>query len=471
MNKQFRIPVNPDGAATLDGVKPCGLMSRAENNDGQKGTDAQRLGAVDADPAEARLQPIWAMQDQPPFAGDGDTDRATSKALPSRYLPDQPNSDAGESRPRSGQPIVGAHTSDAGSDQYSGGQCRGDAQSGIAAAGDDAGLSRADAHDAGAPVIAEIVQLWRMRQRWHRAEKSLVLQGKAICRAFLAVDDLHSENEKVRLKAQNAVKSAANKMFDDARDGKDVDPVIAAAVAPFVMSIEQTFEPQRAALEKRLKALARKLPVWTGWAKDVRGFGELSLAAIVGEAGDLSGYSNPAKLWKRMGLAVVNGERQRKKSDAAEAAAHGYRPARRSVVWNIGGGLIGAMGHGPRPCVGEDVSQREDLSPYQKLFVRFIREEVAKVSETWNGPDHSRDPVERKGELFESYSAHAAARAKRRVEKEFLVHLLMAWRAAGRDERETQLFGVGSPTISGSDAGASGQTNDDPHAVLAGGDQ
>jgi ribosomal protein L13E len=32
-------------------------------------------------------------------------------------------------------------------------------------------------------AIIQIVQLWRMRQRWHRAEKSLILQGKAICRS------------------------------------------------------------------------------------------------------------------------------------------------------------------------------------------------------------------------------------------------------------------------------------------------
>lgn len=453
MNKHTKFPALPDGEETMRLVIPKSTLSPAEPNDGHTTPEDHLRGAVDADPANHLMHTIAGLQDRPPSAGDGG-DRSASRLATSRaMLRNDLNSDASESRHLSGQVPNGAHETFVGSDQPSGGQSQIVSHRGGAVAGDDGAHKDGAIHMSVSPVIAEIIQLWRMRQRWHRAEKSLILQGKAICRSYLAVDDLHDDNEKVRTKAQNAVKAAANKLFDSARDGKDVDPAVHAALMPFLMSIGETFEPQRAALERRLKKLARRLPVFP-WAKGVYGFGELSLAAIVGEAGDLGGYSNPAKLWKRMGLAVINGERQRKKSDIEEAAAHGYRPARRSVMWNIGGGLIGGMGHGPRPRVGEDVDLRDDLSVYQKTFIRFVREEVTKVSPTWNGPDHARDPVERKGAIFESYSSHAANRAKRRVEKRFLVDLLIAWRAAGHTVGENQRISAGSPTSSGSDAGA-----------------
>jgi hypothetical protein len=38
---------------------------------------------------------------------------------------------------------------------------------------------------------------------------------------------------------------------------------------------------------KAMEALAKTLPVWS-WAETVRGFGAVSLATIVAEAGDLS---------------------------------------------------------------------------------------------------------------------------------------------------------------------------------------
>ena len=61
---------------------------------------------------------------------------------------------------------------------------------------------------------------------------------------------------------------------------------------------------QQKVQEKKLEKLAKQLPVWS-WVENVRGVGPLSLAQMIGELGDLSGYSNPAKPWKRMGLGLV----------------------------------------------------------------------------------------------------------------------------------------------------------------------
>ena len=101
--------------------------------------------------------------------------------------------------------------------------------------------------------------------------------------------------------------------------------------------------------ETRLRRYARRLPVWP-WAASVRGFGELGLAQIVGEAGDLANYANPAKLWKRMGLAVLpDGTRQRNIAGvtAEQALAIGYVARRRSTMAVIGDSLMKGNGDGP----------------------------------------------------------------------------------------------------------------------------
>jgi hypothetical protein len=195
--------------------------------------------------------------------------------------------------------------------------------------GDDKGhsadASRLDAAD----VIATITQLWRMRQRWHRAEKSLILQAQAICRAFVDGD-----------------KKAGVALFKKIRKGGTADATLMVALLPFIPTI-RTFESERLPYEKRLRTLARSLPIWS-WCGSVRGFGDLNLAALVGETTtrdketgaikDIGTYRGPACLWKRMGLAVVEGGRQRKSSNEAEL--HGYSPRRHAVAYLLSDTLI-----------------------------------------------------------------------------------------------------------------------------------
>ena len=192
------------------------------------------------------------------------------------------------------------------------------------------------------------------------------------------------------------------------------------AVTPF-LAARGTIERHRLAVEKTLEQFAIQLPI-AGVIEDTRGLGPLGLAGIVGEAGAIGEYRTVQGLWKRMGLAVIEGERQGRRSDAIEALKHGYAPARRSSMWNIGNGLIGALGRGPRPRVGEDVELRDDWSKWQRMFVKRLRFEAERDLK------HRRDDVERDGEQFELFSKHAANRAKRYVEKAFLKYLWQEWR-------------------------------------------
>jgi hypothetical protein len=103
--------------------------------------------------------------------------------------------------------------------------------------------------------------------------------------------------------------------------------------------------------------------------KDQSGFGEISLATVIGETGDLTfrghdpdgrpvGYPGPAQLWRRMGCApgTFNGKTQMGatwksgtsgKLSAKDWEAFGYCPRRRSIVWNIGESLLKQNGDGP----------------------------------------------------------------------------------------------------------------------------
>jgi hypothetical protein len=244
----------------------------------------------------------------------------------------------------------------------------------IAIAGDDLTWSETPMDN----VIATIRAQWRQRQAWHRAEKSLTLQAKAMCRALAEGGDIKE----------------ADKIYSAAL-GKGEHPMsfIARAATMPLVEARDSIEEHRLAIEKLLSKQAKSLPV-APWVGDVRGFGILSLAAIVGEAGDLSNYSNPAKLWKRMGLAVMpNGERQRRFADKDMAIAAGYNPSRRSVVWNIGDCLIKAS------------------SPQYRAVYDARRLRTAVTHPDWP-------------------KAHSHADATRVMTKRLLLDLWKAWRAA-----------------------------------------
>jgi hypothetical protein len=92
-----------------------------------------------------------------------------------------------------------------------------------------------------------------------------------------------------------------------------------------------------------------KLPIWQKWGKNISGVGQKSFAKIIAHAvtadkfftvGD---YTNPGKLWKRFGVAVVENpktgekEAQRKVGNDKELAIlHGFSSKRRSELWVIG---------------------------------------------------------------------------------------------------------------------------------------
>lgn len=230
-------------------------------------------------------------------------------------------------------------------------------------------------------------ELHRQRQDLHRAEKSLTLQIKAKCRRLCDGD-----------------KKDADVLYAAISGKKEHDLAEYAVVVsmPFIQARE-LLEQSRKTTEKAMAAEAESLPV-AGIVGDVRGFGLGSLAAIIGEAGNLSDYATVSKLWKRMGLAVIAGERQRRKA-GADAIEHGYSPSRRSVMWNVGQSVFKAQSARVDKETGEVI---REAGKYRQIYDARKEYELPRV--------------ETKG--------HAHNRATRYMEKMFLKDLWRAWRSA-----------------------------------------
>jgi hypothetical protein len=292
------------------------------------------------------------------------------------------------------------------------GQMTLDAQEGVALPAPPSGVG--EGHHAPDPqyrvaladTILSIKEAHRLRVDYHRAEKALTLRGKAQARRFC-------NGDKAQANAMFALVEKAHKAALKSDPSLGVpectlyalatlrgEPPIASFI-PAIMPIihaRHTMNAFRIVQEKQLERLAKKLPVWP-WAEEIRGFAALGLAQIIGEAGDLSMYANPGKLWKRLGLAVFAGRCQRRVSDKDEAIRQGYSPSRRSIVYCVGDCLIKAGN-----------------AYYKQLYSERKAYEMARL------PKGEVNEHKQKGR-----PALWHARAKRYMEKRLIKHLWQAW--------------------------------------------
>lgn len=236
------------------------------------------------------------------------------------------------------------------------------------------------------PSICDVLrEQHRHRQDMHRAEIALTLQIKSICRRL-------TSGEKVQ----------ASLLYEAVIHSK---PHPLATVATIVTKpfrdAREIIHLRRSEIEKSMTSQARMLPVWPR-VMATRGFGALSLASLVGETGDLTNYSTHNKLWKRLGLAVINGERQRRLTGAA-AIEHGYCPSRRAVMWNIGQLMFRAQSAWVDKNTG---ILKKEAGPYRLGYDARKELELTRVES----------------------KAHAHNRATRYMEKKLVRNLWRAWR-------------------------------------------
>lgn len=151
------------------------------------------------------------------------------------------------------------------------------------------------------------------------------------------------------------------------------DNAVADACSPIILTslmARSVWDTMRTGAEKEMRRLAEELPVWK-WSVGVKGFGALGVAIIAAEAsgprGDVGSYATKERLWKRLGLAVIEGSRQRRVTDAAAAEQHGYNPRRRSEIWTIADSMFRHQWAGANEEAG---TAPHPVGPYGSVYMR-----------------------------------------------------------------------------------------------------
>lgn len=181
-------------------------------------------------------------------------------------------------------------------------------------------------------LVQQVSELWRRRQAWHRAEKSLTLQIKAFCRRLTGGD-----KDEAGILYKALTKETDHALLEPAR----------LSTLPLFVARE-AIETERARLEKYLRKLSLQLP-GAAYCEATLGLTSMTMGMLIGECPGINSrgfldFDTPSRVWKRMGLAVMpDGQRQRAVS-GAEAIEHGYNRTRRSVIWTIGDSLIKSKG-------------------------------------------------------------------------------------------------------------------------------
>jgi hypothetical protein len=184
---------------------------------------------------------------------------------------------------------------------------------------------------------------------------------------------------------------------------EDVDAIL--MMRPRYYSARAGTEALRKECQKELVTAAKMLPV-ANWVVGIKGFGMPSLAAIVGEAGDIGGYANPAKLWKRFSLHVIDGKASRRvRGDDSQ----GFVSRRRAEAHVVGDNLLRAGG------------------PLADLYRTRKAYEIEKLAAVGIGVKPAARIAAKDRDKFMS-DGQVHKRALRYVEKRLLLELWRAWR-------------------------------------------
>lgn len=173
-----------------------------------------------------------------------------------------------------------------------------------------------------------------MQSRCDRAVEAYI----RIRLGYRTVDDEGNPAPEAERKKLSALAVRIKAAVENGEDSPAGTEALAASVAMIVERNKigrAVWDEFRAMTEKNMIALAKQLPVWS-FVESVRGVSALGLAVIVGEAGDLGGYPKKGHLWKRLGMAVLDGKRQGNPGAGATTEdwiAHGYKKQRRAQIW------------------------------------------------------------------------------------------------------------------------------------------
>jgi len=285
-----------------------------------------------------------------------------------------------------------------------------------------------DVPAAGQPALAETISAIRA---WHRERvfameirKRADLALGSFLRSALGWSPALPKSERSRINAQAQSLIALGEAEAKGKPCDTDEPAYAESHDVIVAAIaaRAPFDAIEKDATKAMKGLAATLPVWKSFGKDVRGFGVLSLATIVADAGDLGSYPKPGHLWKRLGLAVIgrgDGVADVRQGGLSKSAAksdwiaHGYSRRRRSRMFVIGDALVKSGAHYRQIYLA-----RKDYERSKALLAGLTIAPAAKIPKA-------------SAAAFMS-DGHVHRRAQRYMEKRLLKDLWRAWRDGRR---------------------------------------
>ena len=228
-----------------------------------------------------------------------------------------------------------------------------------------------------------------------------------------------ADRAKITVRAAKIL-AAALSGKEQAEEDADVAEVLSADFAVVAMALAP-LQKRRAEIEKEMEKLAKQLPIYA-YVKAVKGFGDLALAVLVGEAGDFSIYSSDDKLAKRLGLAPYDGKaystwRKEGGLTSEDWIEAGYNPRRRAEV---------------HACIAEPMAKHQLESaeksgmeygrakgPYGDVYIRR-RERTAVTHPDWT-------------------KAHSRNDALRVMSRKLIADLWQVWRRANVPSRESAM--------------------------------
>jgi hypothetical protein len=102
------------------------------------------------------------------------------------------------------------------------------------------------------------------------------------------------------------------------------------------------FDENEKEWSKTMIGIVKRMPCHDWWVA-IHGCSSLGLAMLLGETGDLSKYASPAKVWRRMGLDVMNGEANKNRFKGMNT---GYSKRRRMIAFRVSSAIVKAnSGH------------------------------------------------------------------------------------------------------------------------------
>ena len=285
-------------------------------------------------------------------------------------------------------------------------------------------------------IFDTLTELSRNRNVYLRSENTLSNRIYSVCFRLACAQQGHPsrDTEEDTPQAKQARKWH-KAVMDHAPYDETTNKIYAASVP--LLQAKESIASEREKREEWIAAEAKKLPV-AHLVKQTRGLSYLYLGLVFAETGDLNNYRSKSALWSRMGKGLKFGEIQHRTKNAEKMAEMNYDPKRNCLSRLLSENLIGGMQKGHRPFEGERIEDRTDLSYYERLFMHRLRHEAAKDPKFYKG-------VTEKGK--ESYTTHAANRAKRYVVKMFLRDLRNEWiRVTHDDAGEVKELGFGNST-------------------------